>query len=253
MSVVISRETAVLAKKHSVRSPIEFRQMPSEYQELAVHLMLVHTEGEITGADDYVRVFYPMAPSAYEKQVCCERAAEEVTHYILGAGVLQDLGVDTSFMLKQDMLERPLYPNDLVRDVRTWHERGIFSFLGEAVVLEHLMEFAESSYKPFADIFTERIIPDEHTHVAHGYRIIKDACETAAGRRAAQEALDRFWPIVLDLFGRSESHRSPGYVKWGLRLTTNSELRDRFIRKTKPRLVALGLRAPEDRLNRKFL
>lgn len=157
-----------------------------------------------------------------------------------------------SHMVSQDMFERPLYPNDLVRDVRTWMERGIFSFLGEAVVLDHLMEFAEASYKPFADIFTERIIPDEHTHVAHGYRIIREACETPAGRLAAQEALDRFWPIVLDLFGRSDSKRSHEYQKWGLRLTSNAELRDRFIRKAKPRLAALGLRAPDDQLGRKF-
>lgn len=253
MSAAVAGRIDVLAKKHSVRSPAEFRQMPSEYQELAAHLMLVHTEGEITGADDYVRLFYPLAPNAYEKQVCCERAAEEVNHFMLGARVLADLGVDTEYMLAQDMFERPLYPNDLVRDVRTWMERGVFSFLGEAVVLDHLLEFAESSYKPFADIFVERIIPDEHTHVAHGFRIIREACETPAGRHAAQEALDRFWPIVLDLFGRSDSKRSPEYVRWGLRLTTNSELRGRFITKTKPRLAALGLRSPDDRLGRKFL
>ncbi|MDF3835384.1 phenylacetate-CoA oxygenase subunit PaaI [Cupriavidus basilensis] len=243
----------VRAARHSVQSAEAFHQMPNEYQALATHLMLVHTEGELTGADDYTRIFYPLAPTALEKFVCCERAAEEMNHYMLGAAVLQELGIDTSHMLGQDMMERPLYPNELVRGVETWMERGIFSFLGEAVVLDHLLEFAESSYQPFAKIFIDQIIKDEHIHVAHGYRIVKQACEAPAGRAAAQEALNRFWPIVLDLCGKTDSVRTPLYVEWGLRQTTNAELRDRFIRKTRPRLQSLGLAVPDDLVNRRYL
>jgi hypothetical protein len=33
------------------------RHMPKEYQDVVTHLMLVHTEGELTGADDYVQLF----------------------------------------------------------------------------------------------------------------------------------------------------------------------------------------------------
>lgn len=237
----------------SVKDVADFRNMPDEYQKLATRLMLVHTEGELTGADDYTQIFYNFAPNAFEKQVCCERASEEVQHYDLSAQVLGELGVDTSNMLKQHFLERPYYPNELVRGVKNWMERGIFSFIGEAVVLEHLLEFAESSYKPFADIFVKQIISDEHTHVAHGYRIVKDACRTQAGILDAQQALNRLWPHLLDLFGRSDSERSQLYVKWGLRKTTNEALRIQFIKKTMPRLTALGLEVPDSIANRSFV
>ncbi len=235
----------VLAKPGSVRSPEDFQKMPLEYRELAIHLMKVHTEGELTGADDYTQVFYNIAPNAYEKLVCCERAAEEIEHYQLSAKVLSDLGVDTSYMLAQNYLQRPLYANELVRGVKTWMERGIFSFLGEAVVLEHLQEFVDSSYAPFAEIFTRQIISDEHTHIAHGYRIIHEACQTESGRAEVQEALDRFWPHLLKLFGRAESPRTLQYIKWGLRKTSNDELRQKFLNKTVPRLQVLGLKVPE--------
>ncbi len=218
--------------------------MPLEYRELAIHLMKVHTEGELTGADDYTQVFYNLAPNAYEKLVCCQRAAEEIEHYQLSAKVLADIGVDTSYMLEQNYLQRPLYANELVRGVKTWMERGIFSFLGEAVVLEHLQEFADSSYAPFADIFTRQIISDEHTHIAHGYRIIHEACQTAEGLAEAQRALDRFWPHLLKLFGRADSPRTHLYIKWGLRKTSNEELRSKFLNKTVPRLQVLGLKVP---------
>ncbi|MGN6667583.1 MAG: Phenylacetic acid catabolic protein [Trinickia sp.] len=231
--------------KHTVKTPEDFRNMPPEYQQLATHLMLVHTEGELTGADDYTQVFYNLAPNAAEKLVCCERASEEVQHYELSAAVLHGIGVDTQAMLEQHFLERPYYANELVRGVKTWMERGIFSFLGEAVVLEHLLEFQDSSYEPFSEIFVKQIIKDEHVHVAHGYRIVRDACATDAGRAQAQAALDRLWPHVLALFGRDDSRRSRLYVKWGLRKTTNGELRKNFLRKTLPRLESLRLTVPE--------
>ncbi|MCR4471361.1 Phenylacetic acid catabolic protein [Burkholderia sp. SCN-KJ] len=234
-----------LLGKHEIRTPEDFRNMPDEYRQLATHLMLVHTEGELTGADDYTQVFYNIAPNAFEKFVCCERASEEVQHYQLSAAVLSDIGVDTNGMLEQHFQARPYYANELVRGVKTWMERGIFSFLGEAVVLEHLLEFQDSSYQPFSEIFVKQIIKDEHVHVAHGYRIVRDACATAGGRREAQAAVDRLWPHVLALFGHDESRRSRLYVKWGLRKTTNGELRKSFVRKTVPRLQSLGLVVPE--------
>lgn len=234
-----------LLGKHAIKTPEDFRNMPEEYRQLATHLMLVHTEGELTGADDYTQVFYNLAPNAYEKLVCCERAYEEVQHYQLSAAVLNELGVDTQSMLDQHFQERPYYANELVRGVRTWMERGIFSFLGEAVVLEHLLEFQDCSYEPFSEIFVKQIIKDEHVHVAHGYRIVRDACASEAGRAEAQVAIDRLWPHVLALFGRDESRRSKLYVKWGLRKTSNSELRKNFVAKTLPRLRSLGLVVPE--------
>jgi ring-1,2-phenylacetyl-CoA epoxidase subunit PaaA len=237
--------SAPLLGKHAVKTPEDFRNMPEEYRELATRLMLVHTEGELTGADDYTQVFYNLAPNAFEKFVCCERAAEEVQHYVLSAEVLDGIGVDTSNMLEQHFMERPHYANELVRGVKTWMERGIFSFIGEAVVLEHLLEFQHSSYQPFADIFVKQIIKDEHVHVAHGYRIIKHACVAEAGRAEVQRALDRLWPHLLDLFGHPLSKRSQQYVKWGLRTTTNGELRQRFVTKILPRLESLGLVVPE--------
>lgn len=244
MSTVIERPKSILGT-HQVKTPEEFSKMPIEYRELATRLMLVHTEGELTGADDYTQVFYNLAPNAYEKLVCCERAAEEIIHYQLSSEVLSDIGVDTSYMLKQNFLERPYYSNELVHGVKNWMERGIFSFLGEAAVLEHLFELQECSYLPFAKIFTKQIIKDEYVHVAHGYRIIRDACSKPESREEVQESLNRLWPHILGLFGHNDSKRSREYIRWGLRKTTNGELRQYYILKMVPRLASMGLSVPE--------
>jgi ring-1,2-phenylacetyl-CoA epoxidase subunit PaaA len=235
-----------------VNTPEEFAKMPKEYQDLAIHQMMAHTEGELTGADDYIEIFYPIAPNAYEKAICCERAAEEVDHYMRGAKCLMDIGVDTSYMLKQHFRERPRYRNEIVRDSKDWVDRGLFSFLGEAAVAEHLLEMQESSYRPYGASFA-KIIVDEQVHVAHGHRIVREMCKTDDGRRGVQDALTRFWPAALDLFGRSDSVRSAEYLRWGLRQYSNEEARQRYIAKMRPKLEALGLTVPADTENRKFM
>jgi ring-1,2-phenylacetyl-CoA epoxidase subunit PaaA len=159
--------------------------MPDEYKELVVHQMMAHTEGELSGADDYLELFYPMTDDPYEKKVCCERGGEEVDHYRKGAKVLADIGQGAAFMLDIPLQERSLYATEAVKRINDWPERGFFSMLGEAAVFDILKEMAESSYKPIADM-CPGVITEERVHVAHGLRIIRSLCQTSSGREQAQ-------------------------------------------------------------------
>lgn len=230
----------------------QFSRMPEEYQDLVVHQMMAHTEGELSGADDYLELFYPMTNDPYEKQVCFERGGEEVDHYRKGAAVLADLGKDAKFMMDVPLQERSLYATEAVKRIDNWPERGFFSMLGEAAVLDILEEMQESSYKPVAEM-CPGVIKEEKVHVAHGFRIIRGLCETAEGRAQAQKALLRWWPVSLDVFGKSTSRRSQLHVKWRLRKYTNAQARERFIERQVPKLQKLGLEVPPHEANRLFL
>lgn len=229
----------------------ELETMPEEYRTILVHQLLAHTEGELSGGDTY-QLMAPHAPSAYERKVIYEAAAEEMKHYMIGADLLSQMGIDTSYMLHQPLAEREHYPSDFVRDPTNWAERGLTSLLAEGAALEHIIEMAESSYKPLAET-CPTVIREEKGHIAHGHRIVRNLCQTEAGRSAVQEQLTMKWPQVLDLFGRSESKRSKLFMRWGLRKRTNEEARREFIRKTRPKLDAMGLDVPADHLNRNFL
>jgi ring-1,2-phenylacetyl-CoA epoxidase subunit PaaA len=245
-------EQVELGKIAQVEDPAQFSRMPQEYQELVVHQMMAHTEGELSGADDYLELFYPMTSDPYEKQVCCERGAEEMDHFRKGAVVLAQIGRDANSMMDVPLQERSLYATEAVKRIDSWPERGFFSMLGEAAVFDILEEMAESSYKPIAEM-CPGVIREERVHVAHGFRIIRTLCETPEGRREAQQALQRWWPVALDVFGRSSSQRSKRYVKWRLRKYTNEEARVRFIEAQVPKLERLGLEVPDHRANRRFM
>jgi ring-1,2-phenylacetyl-CoA epoxidase subunit PaaA len=235
-----------------VETPAEFMDMPQEYRDLVIRQLSKHTEGELSGADDYTLIFYPMAPNTYEKAVCCDRAKEELDHFDRGAAVLADIGVDLSYLVGTKLEDRNLYATEGVKEIDSWIERGLFSFIGEDAVMHHLVEMRQSSYRPLGDML-ESVIKDEKVHIAHGFRIIRQLCETEHGRQEVQASLARMWPATLDLFGRSDSKTSGLYLKWGLRTHSNEAARQRFIEHARGRLGALGLTTPDDHANRKFV
>ncbi|MCH0539692.1 phenylacetate-CoA oxygenase subunit PaaI [Streptomyces sp. MUM 203J] len=217
--------------------------MPDDYQEIAVRGMIVNTEGELSGGDDYIQVFLPLAPNAEERQVCAERAVEEYDHYKIGKRVLADIGVDTSSMEKQTLAERGLFTGHEFHTCTTWAERGIFSYIGEETAMVMISEFAQSSYRPWAEA-VRTIILDEKIHIAHGARVCRNLAGTGEGREALQAALDRLWPGFVRIFGSPRSERSRLAVRYGLRQTTNGQALDVWRTKVTPRIENLGLTVP---------
>ncbi|MFG2916976.1 Phenylacetic acid catabolic protein [Kitasatospora sp. NPDC048298] len=239
MGISIPDDEAVV-----VRTPDEFLAMPEEYREIAIRGMVVNTEGELSGGDDYVQVFLPLAPDAEERQVCAERAAEEYDHYKIGKRVLAEVGVDTSYMETQTLAERNLFRAQEFHNCTTWAERGIFSYIGEETAMVMISEFAQSSYRPWADA-VRTVILDEKVHIAHGARVCRNLAATDDGREQLQQALDRLWPTFVRIFGSPRSERAKLAVRFGLRQTTNGEACDLWREKVTPRIKNLGLRLPE--------
>lgn len=239
-----------MTEKIVVEGPDELARMPEEYRETLLHQMLAHTEGELMGVAEYLRIA-DVAPNAREKMYCYEGARDEMSHYILGADVLGGVGIDPSYMLARGA-ERAAYPQDWLAGKTTWAERGITSYLAEWGALVIVAEMAESSYRPWAAIMPE-VVADETRHTAHGRRITEEALATPDGRAAVQRALDRMWPEVLDMFGRSDSERAARAVRWGLRVRDNEATRRHFATAARAELRTLGLEPPPDHLNRKFV
>jgi ring-1,2-phenylacetyl-CoA epoxidase subunit PaaA len=226
-----------------VRTPEEFHRAPRDYQKMLITQVTVNSEGELSGGDDYTLMFLPLAPNAEERQVCAERAAEEYDHYKLGKRVLAEIGVDLSYMESQERKDRNIFADQVLHTCETWAERGIFSYIGEESALLLLREFADSSYKPWAEA-VRTIILDERVHIAHGARVCRNLAATEEGRHDLQVALDRLWPTLIGVFGNPNSKRSAQAVRYGLRKTTNAESRDQFIEIVSKRILNLGLTVP---------
>jgi ring-1,2-phenylacetyl-CoA epoxidase subunit PaaA len=73
---------------------------------------------------------------------------------------------------------------------------------------------------------------------------------TAAQKEMAQDALNRWWWPSLMMFGPSdaESVNSAQSTRWGIKLYSNDELRQRMVDQAVPQALYLGLTIPDEHL-----
>jgi len=241
-----------IALPEMIEGPEQLAEMPEDYKDLLLRQMKVHAEGELSGADDYALLLYPIAPNSYEKKICLDRSVEELDHYQKAADILADMDVDVSHMLDQNLEERNLYATEAVQHIDTWPERGLFAFLGEGAVVTILEEWLDHSYVPVREM-APSVLAEERMHQAHGFRILREYSYDEEGKKEVQKALNKWWAISLDLFGPTNSKKSPILVKYGLRKKTNEEARQAYIKRMAPKLEDLGFTVPDNTAGRKFL
>ena len=72
-------------------------------------------------------------------------------------------------------------------------------------------------------------------------------------RDGAQRAIDKWYVVGLDMFGRSNSARDERYIEWGLKKRPNGQMREQYIAEMDPKITALGLVVPNKLEGRRYL
>ncbi|MET7796748.1 Phenylacetic acid catabolic protein [Streptomyces decoyicus] len=221
-------------------------ELPEEYREVLTHQMLANGEGELSAGDTYVNSFYPLAPNADERYMCLKFGMEEVDHFRRFAKLLTPLGVDTSHMVNQAVAERRYFPAEsMTTQFTVWEERAAFSFLCELEGHLQIKEMTTSTYAPLC-VEAAEILKEEARHFGYGKRLMQESYDAGAkSRDRAQKALDKFYPMALDMFGRPDSRRGRLAVRWGLRKNDNGELRELYKTAIAGHIEKIGFSVPE--------
>ena len=225
--------------------------MPAEFRELLVKLL--ETEHlENNGNPEYRRLLAKIAdaglryaPHGKAMAVEAEIIKQEVHHGEIVSDLLIGLGVDPNG-------ERPIKQYAFHLPFEDWIDLAWFHALIDRVGLYVGVEWTGSPYEPLAAV-SPQLENDETFHTKAGFAHLREVCSTDEGRTAAQERLKKWWPAALDMFGRSTSTNSPLYVKWGLKMHENEELRQKYIAESIPEIRKLGLTVPDNIANRRYL
>lgn len=232
---------------------VNLSKMPEEYKEILIHQLLANGEGELSAGDTYVDSFYPLAPDADERFMCMQFAMEEIDHFRRFSRLLANLGVSAAYMVHQPKVDRRYFAAEsMTTNFRTWEERASFSFLCELEGHYQIKEMVSSSYLPLI-AEAQAILKEEAGHFAHGLLLLRRASGSPESKERAQDAINRLYPMALDMFGRSDSRRSDAAVRWGLRQHTNGQLRDLYTVDVCRHIERLGYKVPGGDVNRKFL
>ena len=232
----------------------DFSKMPKEYQDLLVRVLRIQADCEIGGPHVYADRWLLSAPNADEQWKVAKTIAEEIDHFRKMNGLLQQLGFDASDRLFIHKPER--YLDAFRLEMPTWAEWAVFGFLIDRVGRYQLEEFQECSYRPLEILlppYGMQIIDEEKGHINYGTMKVIELCKTPEGKEQVQTALDKWYIVALDMFGKSDSWRDDRYLEWGLKHRTNSEARMQYMAEVDPLIEKLGLKRPDPLVGRKFL
>ena len=225
--------------------------MPAEFREMLVKLLLdEHLENN--GNPEYRKILANIAnagmrfaPHGRAMEIEAEILRQEVAHGQICFDLLEGLGADPN-------QHRPIKQYAFHVPLEDWLDLAWFHALIDRVGLYVGIEWTGSPYEPLAEV-SPHLEADEEFHSKAGFMHLKEICAMPEGKASAQERLTKWWPIALDMFGRSTSTNSPLYVKWGIKQLKNEDLRQKYIVEALPEIKKLGLTAPDNLANRRYL
>jgi ring-1,2-phenylacetyl-CoA epoxidase subunit PaaA len=226
-------------------------KMPEEYRDLLIRLLTIQADCEIGGPHVYGPQWFLNAPTSDDMFRVTHIIAEELDHYRHMDGLLRELGVDRSDLLRRDNSERFLEAFR-VPYAPSWADVAAFCCLIDRVGRYQIEEMVGSSYQPL-DRVLPKIMQEEVGHVGYGTARLAHIAATGEMRPAAQAALNRWYPRALDMFGRTGSRRAEQFIEWGLKHRTNEEARRAYVDEVRPVLEGMGLIVPDESFDRHYL
>ena len=228
----------------------DFPKMSDEYKYLVTRVLAIQADCEIGGPHLYVDKLLPGAPDATKRLVVARTAAEEVDHFRKVMDVAAGIGLDLTYLLRRSNQERAV---DAFRgEIATWEDYAVFGFLIDRIGRYQMEEFEGCTYAPL-DAICPGILSEELGHIENGRQFTAELANgTQDERHRVQEAVDRWYPKGLDMFGHSGSWRAERYMQWGLKRRPNETAREHYIAEVNPLIEELGLQVPDPEANRRF-
>ena len=252
------REEMMLKKLAKGESIEGIDDASDEYYEHLMNLMLQQADSELAGGFGYVP-WIMKAPSTEEMLVVSNIVRDEVRHARAMYRLLEDakFGVD-DWIDKMDFTFRVGEELDLgskraAEDKRvnifyytidSWADFVTFNFLMDRGAGHQLEDVKVSSFGPWRREI-DRIFKEELTHIAHGDYWVKRLALDAATKGEIQEALNRWWPRVMAIFGRPGSKKNKRYRELGIKKRDNHEVRETFAKEVREKAESWGLVIPK--------
>ena len=223
--------------------------MPEGYRKTLIRQIGQHAHSEIVGQLPEGN-WITRAPNLERKAILLAKVQDEAGHGLYLYCAAETLGVSRDELTEMLLDGRMKYSSIFNYPTLTWADMGAVGWLVDGAAIMNQVPLQRTSYGPYARAMV-RICKEESFHQRQGFDIMmKMARGTAAQKRMAQDALNRFWYPALMMFGPSDkdSVHSAQSMKWRIKMNTNDELRQKFVDETAPQAEYLGLTIPDEHL-----
>ncbi len=220
--------------------------MPEAYRKQLIRMMSQHAHSEIVGMLPEGN-WITRAPSLRRKAVLLSKVQDEAGHGLYLYSAAETLGIDRTELLEQLHSGKAKYSSIFNYPTLTWADVGAIGWLVDGAAIMNQTMLARGSYGPYSRAMV-RICKEESFHNRQGYEIMTVLSNgTAEQKQLAQDALNRWWWPAIMMLGPSEgqSPNSEQLMKWKVKLESNDDIRQRFIDRTVPQGLFLGLTFPD--------
>lgn len=220
--------------------------MPQQYRFECLRLIQMHANSEIMGALPE-REWIPRAPTLARKMQLVAKVQDEVGHGQLLYRVAEDLGKPRRRMIEDLLAGRSKFHNVFHYPAETWADVAIIQVFVDGAAMQTQGSLRSCSYAPYGRVL-KRICYEEDFHIRLGIDNMKALAEGTPRQRAmVQDALDRWWPPLMHFFGPHDvaSPHLELMMRWRIKVKTNDELRQQFLRQFVPLIQEYGLRLPD--------
>jgi ring-1,2-phenylacetyl-CoA epoxidase subunit PaaA len=221
--------------------------MPDEYRRSVLRFVEMHANSELMGVLPE-RDWILRAPTLRRKLALTAKIQDEVGHAQLLYRVAEDLGKPREAMIEDLLAGKTKFHNVFHYPTRTWADIGVIAWLVDAAAIVAQQALRDSSYAPYARTM-RKICWEESVHIMHGRDVVVTlATGTPEQRAMLQEALDRWWPPLMQMHGPRSPREQDRDLFWRIKAKTSEELRQEFLGIYVPRIRELGLTLPDPAL-----
>lgn len=224
-------------------------EMSQEYRDQIVNLLFVHCDAELASVQQ-LKPWLDEAKTEDDRWLISRRITEAMKHGMLVCRMLNSLNAqkEVESLMALQLGEHKLEAFNIA--LESWADLVLYSFLIDRVGTYQLQDFVGSSYLPLGRV-APSMLEEKNLHVNYGTNLMLTLSSSEEGRKQADEALLKWYPRALDMFGHTGSRRVERYVELGLKKHRNEDLRKEFVHEVTAILKEkCGLTAPPQNFDR---
>jgi len=232
-------------------------EIPEAMRKLIVKLMVVQADTEFASIQQH-RPWLDRAPTLEDRWIEARIVADESRHGLQACRILRDFGEEGQKLIDQLLSTEEGHHKLEAFNMKfdRWSDVGAFTCFVDRVGVYQLRAFQECSYGPLARAMP-LMLSEEQLHLNFGFNVLrrmaKHGASYAGSKEEAQEAVRKWYPRALDMFGHSHSETSRLAIELGLKRWTNEEARARYIQEVEPLVRSMGLELPSSEFDRHIL
>lgn len=224
-----------------VKSVKDLDAAPEEYRLALRKIVRSHAVNELYGAQVFDEPAIALAPTPYLKWLTCRIAMEEYGHHVRFRQLGEQMGIPESELTPEG--RRPLSIFEF--PMKTWEEFCVIKLLADLAEIIQVEDLGKCSFIPLRNL-AKMTMPEEIFHSQFGKDTCTELIKTARGRKAVQEAINRYFPMMPAFFGRKDSANNALYRKYGIKQHTNEVMRADFMKRVRELVEGhLKLKLPE--------